>query len=68
MANRPSRDVLKWRRKLNKAKTIRDIVKLIASMSPPVNCTHEAYIVCLSLAAVDYTKLLKKEEVREAQG
>jgi len=55
-------NVLLWRRRLKKAKTTRDIVGIIARMSPPVNCTHEAYIVCLALASVDYTELLKREE------
>jgi len=58
-------NVLLWRRKLKKAKTTRDIVSIIARMSPPVNCTHEAYIVCLAMAAVDYTELLAKEESKE---
>lgn len=58
-------NVLLWRRQLKKAKTTRDIVAIVSRMSPPVNCTHEAYIVCLALASVDYTELLKKEEEGE---
>ena len=55
-------NVLLWRRQLKKAKTAREIVGVISRMSPPVNCTHEAYIVCLALASIDYTELLKREE------
>jgi hypothetical protein len=54
--------VLMWRRQLKKAKTTRDVIALVRRMNPPVNCSHEAYIVCLALASIDYTELLKKEE------
>ena len=52
-----------WGRKLKKAKTTQDIVELIAEMDPMTNCTHEAYIICLAMAAVDYTELLRNEEM-----
>lgn len=58
-------NVLMWRRQLKKAKTTKDVISIIVRMNPPVNCTHEAYIVCLALASIDYTELLKKEEESE---
>ena len=54
---------LYWSRRLKKAKTTQDIVELIAKMNPMTNCTHEAYIICLAMAAVDYTELLRNEEM-----
>ena len=54
-----------WSRKLKRVKTTQDIVELIAEMDPMTNCTHEAYIICLAMAAVDYTELLAKEEGKE---
>ena len=54
-----------WSRQLKKAKTTQDIVEIIAKMDPITNCTHEAYIICLAMAAVDYTELLAKEESKE---
>ena len=54
---------LYWSRQLKKAKTTQDIVEIISKMDPIANCTHEAYIICLAMAAVDYTELLKNEEM-----
>ena len=59
--------VLFWARKIHKAQKPKQVVKVIESMRPPVvykhsNCSHEAYIVCLNMAAVRYTELLKKQE------
>lgn len=55
-------NVLLWTRQLKKCRTTQDVVTLVSRMNPPVNCTHEAYIVTLAMASVDYTELLKKEE------
>ena len=52
-----------WSRQLKRAKTTRDIVDIITEMNPMTNCTHEAYIICLAMAAVDYTELLANEEM-----
>jgi len=56
---------LYWSRQLKRAKTTRDIVDIITKMNPTVNCTHEAYIICLAMAAVDYMELLAKEEAHD---
>jgi len=56
------KEVLVHRRQLRKCETTIEIVGFIAGMRPPFNCSHEAYMVCLSLAAVDYAILLKEEE------
>jgi hypothetical protein len=61
------RDVLVWSRQIGKAESTREIINTISRMNPPVNCTHEAYIVSLSLASVDYARLLKKEESDEME-
>ena len=54
-----------WGRQLKRAKTTRDIVTIIDKMNPTINCSHEAYIICLAMAAVDYTELLKEEEKKD---
>jgi len=62
--------VLDWARKIHKAQNPKQVAILIETMRPPAaykhpNCSDEAYIVCLSMAAVHYTELLAKEENRE---
>jgi len=57
-----NKEILVWRRQLRKCTTTVEIQDFIASMRAPGNCSHEAYMVCLSLAAVDYAILLKEEE------
>ena len=64
--------VLDWSRKVHHCKTPEKVVKLIQSMKPPdaylhSNCSHEAYIVCLSLAALQYTELLAALEDAQEQ-
>jgi hypothetical protein len=67
-----AKDVLDWSRKIHKCQLPEDVVRVIQSMKPPdaflhSNCSHEAYIVCLSLAAIRYTELLAALEDAEAQ-
>lgn len=70
MSRFPSPGTLDWTRKINKCQKLKQVVKVIDNMRPPdgyrhPNCSHEAYITCLCLAAVKYTELL--EAVEEAQ-
>jgi len=62
--------VLDWARKIHKAQKPKRVAKVIEAMRPPSaykhpNCSDEAYIVCLNMAAVHYTELLA--EMEEAQ-
>lgn len=64
--------VLEWSRKIHKCQKPEKIVKVIAKMKPPgshrhPNCSHEAYIVCLCKAAVQYTELLAAIEDAQSQ-
>ena len=59
--------VLDWARKIHKAQKPKQVTKVIEKMRPPAayrhpNCSDEAYIVCLNMAAVHYTELLAAME------
>lgn len=58
--------VLDWSRKIHKCQKPEKIVKVIAKMKPPANCSHTAYMTCLCIAAARYAELLAA--IEDAQG
>jgi hypothetical protein len=67
MSKFPSPGTMEWVRKIDRCQDSEQVVQVVKSMDPPCanpvfNCTHEAYAVCLSQAAVKYIELVKKEE------
>lgn len=68
----PTAGTLDWTRKINRCQKPKQVFRVIEKMRPPdvylhPNCSHEAYITCLALAAVKYTELLAAIEEAQAQ-